>query len=126
MKEFSRFFSQSFTVMGTTGHPGTHQAPTWQPPIDIYECSERICIYVELPGTEKEKLDVVVENGILRISGYRPKQVPDEVEHIHQMEIPYGHFSRFVRLPEKTDVASINAKYENGFLIIEIPRKGRK
>jgi HSP20 family molecular chaperone IbpA len=38
------------------------------------------------------------------------------------MEIPYGPFARFVRLPREANVDRINAKYENGYLTIEIPR----
>ena len=126
MKEFSRFFSHTFAVFGAAGHAEAllaQQAPTWQPPIDIYECSGRICIFVELPGVDKDRLDVSVEAGVLRIEGYRPKNLPDSVERVHQMEISYGHFARFVRLPETADVPQINAKYENGYLAIEIPRK---
>jgi HSP20 family protein len=126
MKEFSRFFAHTFAIIGTQGQPESqsmHSAPTWQPPIDIYECSGSICIYVELPGTDKDKLEVTVEGDVLRIAGYRPKRLPEGVEHVHQMEIPYGYFVRFVRLPETADVAQINAKYENGYLVVEIPRK---
>ncbi|MDX9971424.1 MAG: Hsp20/alpha crystallin family protein [FCB group bacterium] len=123
MKEFSRFFSHTFAVFSQAGHQEAHQASTWQPPIDIYECCEKICIYVELPGADKDKMEVVVDQGVLRIAGYRPKQLPEGVEHVYQMEIPYGSFVRFVRLPERADVDQIQAKYENGYLIIEIPRK---
>lgn len=129
MKEFARFFSHTFTVLGTShaAEPNAlHPGPAWQPAIDIYECSGRICIYVELPGVQRDQLDVSVEGSILRIVGYRHKNLPDSVEHVHQMEIPYGQFARFVRLPETADVAQINANYENGFLLIEIPRKASK
>jgi len=126
MREFARFFSQTFTVLGTGGPSGPFSGPpasTWQPSIDIYECHGHICVHVELPGVDKDKIEVSVEGGVLKIAGYRAKNLPEGVEHVHQMEIPYGHFARLVGLPESADVQKIHARFENGFLLIDIPRK---
>lgn len=125
MKEFTHFFAQSFAILGSSGTAGSfpHVPSTgWQPLIDIYECSGGLHILVELPGIDKDQLSVSVEENVLKIAGFRPKAVPASTHNVHQMEIPYGHFARYVRLPASSNVDQINAKYENGYLTIEIPR----
>jgi len=39
------------------------------------------------------------------------------------MEIPYGRFRRSVRLPPCPQVERIEARYEEGFLLVEIPKQ---
>jgi len=94
----------------------------WQPPVDVFERDDAIVVVVELPGVEKEQISAIVDHGILKVSGYRAKKLPDQISHVHQMEIPYGKFSRALRLPEGIDVESIEAEYQNGYLVIHIPR----
>ena len=74
---------------------------------------------------DRERLSVSVNQGVLRIHGFRPNRVPDGARHVHQMEIPHGPFARFVTLPACTDVAHIEAEYEQGYLTVRIPR-GRR
>lgn len=125
MKDFTHFLAQTYAILGGGGAAGglpSMPAAHWQPPIDIYECRDGLHILVELPGVDKDQLSVSVEDCILRIAGFRPKTVPPSTQNVHQMEIPYGHFARYVRLPSSSNVDRINAKYENGFLTIDIPR----
>ena len=95
---------------------------TWQPMVDIYETQESLVIVVELPGLNEEDISVKMDQGILKIRGFRPKQIPDATRHVHQMEIPYGHFARYVNLPECANIEKIEAEYKNGYLTIEVPR----
>lgn len=125
MKDFTHFFAHTYAILGGSGASiglSSMPAASWQPPIDIYECSEGLHILVELPGVDKDQLSVSVEENVLKIGGFRPKAVPASTHNVHQMEIPYGHFARYVRLPSSSNVDRINAKYENGYLTIEIPR----
>jgi len=98
---------------------------TWQPPVDIYETEERITIVAELPGVEKQNIDVEVVEGILRISGVKHRTIPELTSHVYQMEVPYGPFARFVRLPCAVDVEHIDAEYRDGYLTVCVPRGKR-
>jgi HSP20 family protein len=125
MKQFIHFLSHVYNVSAGVreGAVIEHLHPTtWQPALDVYEQQDSIRIVVELPGIDKDQIHVRVEQGILRITGCRPKQIPETTQRVHQMEIPYGPFARLVTLPEGSDVERIEAKYENGYLIIEIPK----
>lgn len=98
---------------------------TWQPLVDIYERADSVVIVVELPGVRKEDIEVTVSDGILRIEGSRSKQIPQNVQHVHLMEIPYGQFARFVRLPACATIESIEADFADGYLTIQVHRKSQ-
>lgn len=126
MKKFPHILSQMYTMVnslhGNAGFEHAHSA-TWQPAVDIYEREAEIVIVVELPGVAEEDIDVSVENGVLKIKGQRPKRIPERTRHVHQMEIPYGHFARFVSLPSCTDIEEIKAEFEGGYLTVVLPAK---
>jgi len=125
MQHISYYFSQIPSMMGSL-HGGQRlgqpQSATWQPPVDVYEREDAIVIVVELPGVEKEQISVLVEGDVLKISGVRATRVPDGTRHVHQMEIAYGHFARYLRLSPAINPERINAEYKDGYLTIEIPR----
>ncbi|HOS04410.1 MAG TPA: Hsp20/alpha crystallin family protein [Candidatus Hydrogenedentes bacterium] len=125
----SHYFSQVFSVMGGLSHGPSFDPPhaaTWQPPMDIFETDECLIIVAELPGVDKEQIGVQVECGILKISGSRPKDIPELTRHVHQIEIPYGHFTRGIKLPPCAALDHIEAQYENGYLHVRIPKAGPK
>jgi HSP20 family protein len=126
MKPFTFLFSQMYNVApGVT--EGRHVcSSTWCPAVDVYQRKDAIVLVVELPGVDRDRLDVTIEGGMLRIKGHREARVPEGVTHVHQMEIPYGPFVRLVRLPDGTNVDQIEAKYDEGFLTVEIPKKGTR
>ena len=124
MKQFSRF-SQMYGIINAFGESTDLEhfhSVTWQPLVDIYEQDDTVVIVVELPGVDKEEIDVTIEHEILRITGMRPKRIPDATQHVHQMEIPYGRFTRLVKLPASSNVDNVEAEYSEGYLTITIPR----
>ena len=108
-------------------------AETWTPAVNLYENDVGYLVCVDLSGVEKEKIDVVVSDGHLRLRGNR--LVPlhpgdgDEAEaraarlRVHLMEIDHGPFCREVPLPEDVAVEQIHAQYLNGMLWVELPKK---
>lgn len=94
----------------------------WVPRADIYETSDGLSIVLDLPGIEREDIEIVVEGAYLSISGSRPEPVPFGCTRWHQMEIAHGPFERILALPQEVDPASISATYKDGFLHITIAR----
>lgn len=124
MREFSYFFhvpgmGASFRMSGPVSHS---EEPCWVPAADIFERDDSLVVVLELPGVDKDKIEVAVEGVLLRVSGARPKSIPDATRHVHQLEIPYGRFLRAVRLPSQTDTEAITAEYKEGYLTITIPK----
>ena len=73
--------------------------PTWEPPVDLLETEQELWICVALPGVAKEQLEVLVENGVLIVSGERPMPGRSRNTAIHRLELPYGRFERRIELP---------------------------
>jgi len=126
MKRFSHIFMQLHPITERDTWAGDPEGFVWQPLLDIYEGADGITIVAELPGVEKDQVSVCVEGQALRISGVRHKYVPTDTQRVHQMEIPYGPFSRTVDIPIGSDIDRIEAEYEHGYLTIKIPRKGAR
>jgi HSP20 family protein len=73
--------------------------PSWQPPVDLLETEMELWIWVALPGVVKEQLEVLVEAGVLIVTGERPMPGSAKGTRIHRLEIPYGRFERRIELP---------------------------
>jgi HSP20 family protein len=71
----------------------------WEPPIDVLETDEELLILVALPGVDLDEVEVVIDNGLLIISGQRT--LPPELRNarIHRLELPQGRFERRLVLP---------------------------
>lgn len=125
MKRFTRVFLQSgFPVSASEhnswlGHP---QGVAWQPLVDVYECQEATVLVAELPGVEQDQITVTVQSNCLRITGIRNKHIPKDTHRVHQMEIPHGPFARLIELPPSCDVEHIEARFDQGYLMIRLPR----
>ncbi|MEN2997715.1 MAG: Hsp20/alpha crystallin family protein [Brevinematia bacterium] len=91
----------------------------WIPPVDVYEFVDKVVILVELPGVEKEDIDITLKNGFLRISGVRKEMYNENRVRIHQMEISYGYFERIVEVGEVNE-KNIKADLKDGILTITI------
>jgi len=87
---------------------------------------------VDLSGVEKDKIEIEVTNqGRLTLRGSRPVPTPMEATgdssppriRVHLMEIDHGSFARDVELPQDVHREQITARYVNGMLWIELPKR---
>jgi HSP20 family protein len=101
---------------------GPAAARAWVPRADIYETGAAYIVTLEIPGIEREEIDIVVEGTYLSVSGRRPEPLQGTCTRWHQMEIAHGPFERVIVLPEAADPERITATYRDGFLDITIPR----
>jgi HSP20 family protein len=100
----------------------TPAASAWIPRADVHETGAALIVTLEIPGVEREDIDIVVEGPYLSITGRRPEPSPGSCVRWHQMEIAHGRFERVIALPEEADPERITATYREGFLEITIPR----
>jgi HSP20 family protein len=104
---------------------------TWTPSVNLYENDTMYLVCVDLSGIEKEKIDLTIADGQLRLRGDRkvplhadgaPPDVRAMRVKVHLMEIDHGPFCREVELPEDAKTDHIEATYRDGMLWIEIPK----
>jgi len=96
------------------------------PYVDVMELQNAVMLFADLPGVDKEDIEVSLDNGMLTIAGekYREKEVVQGERH-HVREIRSGGFSRSMSVPSDIRVADIQARLENGVLAVLIPKPVR-
>ncbi|MFH1891376.1 MAG: Hsp20/alpha crystallin family protein [Candidatus Zixiibacteriota bacterium] len=96
----------------------------WIPPVDIIESKESIIVKAEAPGLEKDSFKVLVEDGVLTVSGEKKVEVDenDKSRNFHRSERIYGSFSRSFTLPNNVDQKNVSAKYRHGVLEVTLPK----
>jgi HSP20 family protein len=99
------------------------QDSKWLPAVDIYETDGNIQIEVEVPGMDEKNLKVKIEDNTLTISGDRKFEKKESKDNYYRIERNYGSFTRSFFLPDNVDKEQIKAKYENGILKVELPKK---
>jgi HSP20 family protein len=93
------------------------------PVVNIKENETEFKIEMAAPGLEKKDFKVKVENGVLYIRSEKEDEIKEDTEHFTRREYSFNSFSRAFKLPENSFPDQINAKYENGILIITLPKK---
>ena len=115
-----RFFKEPvFSV------PGLFSSGSWQPNIDVSEGRKNIIVKAELPGVEKENIDLSLEGRLLTIRGEKRHEKEESDEHYHRVESSFGSYRRTIELPSDVDDSKVKAKYKNGVLKIKL-RKTNK
>lgn len=95
---------------------------SFSPRLDIKEAEEAYHISVEVPGVDKEGVDISLKDGLLTIQGERKQEAQEENEKYSWIERSYGSFQRSVRLPKHTQEDAVEARLENGVLEIKVPK----
>ena len=72
---------------------------------------------------DKADFNVKLDGKLLTISAEKKTEAATENEKIIRKEFGYKSFKRSFTLDEKIDAANITAKYENGILALELPKK---
>ena len=96
------------------------QHKVWRPPTDVYETDDCVVVKVEIAGMEDEDFQISLDGKRLIISGIR--RDPASKLGYQQMEILYGHFETDVHLARAIEEDRIEATYQNGFLVVRLPK----
>lgn len=94
---------------------------------DIREKKDKYIIDIDLPGFEKENINLSLNDGYLEISAKVNKEMSnDEDEKFVRKERFYGECSRSFYIGDIVTEEDINAEFKNGILEIEVPKKEDK
>lgn len=92
-------------------------------PVNIRETENAYHIEVIAPGMEKGDFKVNIDNNVLTISAEKKTETNKETERMVRREFSYKSFARTFTLDDTIQSDNILAKYENGVLHIELPKK---
>jgi len=99
--------------------------PTLSPNADYEETADSIILHFDMPGLDKDKIKVRVENGMLTVEGERKseKQSGDASGGFYSSEVQYGSYSRSMSLPPNVDGDRVEASYDKGVLTLVFPKR---
>ena len=121
---FDTSFDRVFPHTSPAGDAGGPAASNWMPAVDVYETDDQaLVISAELPGVERDAVNVTLENGVLTIAGER--KLPAEVDsgRLYRSERAYGAFRRSFSVPRSVDGAAVSAEHKDGTLRVRLPLK---
>lgn len=124
LHRLNRILDEAF-ASPTFGEQGDVITSTWFAPTDVSEDSSSLRITMELPGVNADDVRLSLENNILTIRGEKKQQTEQNDERVHRFERTYGVFERTFALPNTVDPEKIEARYENGVLVVMIPKAER-
>ncbi len=95
----------------------------WVPPMDVEETKDEVVVRAELPGLKREEIHLQAQGDTLVLTGERRQETESKDKTVHLVERAYGKFQRVVSLPSEVDGARASASYENGVLVIRLPKR---
>jgi HSP20 family protein len=96
---------------------------TWKPPMDMNETPEEVIIVAEVPGVDKDDLEVEISSKAVRIKGNRYARHCSGNATYRLAELQYGSFERILFLPSPIDPEIVSAAYQNGLLEIRLAKQ---
>jgi HSP20 family protein len=91
------------------------------PPINVFQQGEDLLAIIELPGIDKNHLQLQAKENTIRISGKKIIDFPEGVS-VHRRERIVGEFDRTLSLPVRLDPGRVKAEYRDGILALYLPR----
>ena len=113
--------TETTKAVQTQQRPEIPQA-VYMPDVDILEDGDVLTLRADLPGTDKQEVDLSVENGVLTIDAKPTLQAPEGYTLVGQ-EWDYGTFHRTFQLSDTVNVEKISAAVKNGTLTVTIPKR---
>jgi HSP20 family protein len=91
------------------------------PPLELVDGGDNLTITAELPGVNKDEVELTVLGDTLTIAGEKKLPAEDGASYIRH-ERPHGTFRRLVDLPYSVAQDKIKASYKDGILTITLPK----
>lgn len=94
----------------------------WCPAADVFESQDEYIIGLDLPGIDRNTLDISVDDNRLTVKGIRSEAGTT----LHRGECPRGSFLRTFSVPAAVDQNAIKADYKDGVLKVRLPRRSER
>ena len=98
----------------------------WVPTIEVSEEDGQLVVRADVPGVNRDQIEVEIDDGQLIISGERKEEHEERRGGFYRTEVSYGRFYRAVPLPDGVHPEQAQATFNNGVLEIRIPRPARQ
>ncbi len=119
LQQFQNEMNRLFDRWGDGGRTG---GVATFPAVNVWEEKDEVFVEAELPGLDLKDLEIYVTGGNqLTIKGERKPQATGKGVW-HRQERGYGHFTRALTLPFPVDADKVDARLENGVLLVRLAK----
>ena len=120
-RDMNRLFDMAFSGWGDP--EASLLGGQWMPAVDVVDRKDAIIVKADLPGMDKEDIQVTLENNVLSISGEKKVEAEHKEGDALRCERCYGSFHRAFTLPSSVDPNKVEANFKNGVLELKIAKK---
>ncbi len=129
-EEMERMFDSIFSRSWMT--PFHLERPSWDslpkpftgrmPNIDVIDRDNEVLVRAELPGVDKDDIEVSLTDNTVTIKGSKKEETKEEKGDYYRQEISQGSFARTVSLPADVDTEHSKAKFTDSVLELTLPK----
>jgi HSP20 family protein len=117
--QINRLFDEASLPRGEReGNAGTR---VWGPAVDIAEGENEVTVFIDVPGVNRQSIDVQLTGDTLTVRGERQVERPEGQNVLH-VERPYGQFVRSFTIGVAVQTDQVQASYRDGVLTIVLPK----
>jgi HSP20 family protein len=123
MRRFGEDMEQLFEDFGLGGtmSRGLNQIAAWAPQVEVFEREGQLVIRADLPGVDKDNVQIELRDDSVVIRGERQEERQEEEEGFYRTERSYGSFYREIPLPPGANTENATANFREGVLEITMP-----
>lgn len=128
-EDFKRSFDDlmaPFLPMRTFFPRTLSELPARAPLVDLIEEDNQYIIRIELPGFDKEDVDIELNKDILMIKAEKKSEEEEKSENYLHRERSYASCQRTINFPKEVDPSNVEGTLKNGVLELKIPMKEPK
>ncbi len=92
------------------------------PSLDVFEEKDELVVKADLPGMNKDEIEVTVTENVVTIKGEKKKEEEVKEKDYYRRERSYGSFVRSVELPCEVKSDQIKANFKDGVLEVRMPK----
>ena len=130
-EEMEHWFDDDFFHPGWM-NPYRHRWPTWgdlgpsfkgrTPKVDVIDRESEIVIHTELPGVNKDDVDVSLTENTVKIRATTKHEEKEEKGEYFRREMSRGEFQRTIPLPVDVDAENAKASFKDGIMELTLPK----
>lgn len=125
-EEMNNMLKNTFHDFGLFETEPDRKLTHWKPAVELTEHDGNYILKVEMPGVNKEDIDVEVGENDIGIKTEIREKFEEKGENLYRSEFRYGKFSRHLPLPSEVDNTQAKAEYKDGILTITVPKSMEK
>lgn len=122
VERMSRQFEDATRSWESGGPFADWRAGAGSMPVDMVERDDEYVVTVDLPGYEREEVDVEVTDHVLRIAAEKESEREESDENYLRHERSHAATRRSIRLPEEVQKDGVSASMNNGVLTVTLPK----